>query len=94
MKKEVDLEIMPLLFFPPGKEMLFLGLYFAVIPYIVGLFILFFYISGRQLSIFKAITTEASPLLVWMVGYELLAAMLLAYIALKATVTALTGKRH
>ena len=94
MHQEVDFQKTPLLFFPPGKEMLFLGIYFITIPYIIGLLFLFFYISSAQLNIFKAIGMDASLLLVWMVGYELLAALILFYFITRSIVVAFSGSKN
>jgi len=40
-QQRVDLTKTPILFFPEGKEMLFLGIYFVTLPYITGLLFLF-----------------------------------------------------
>jgi len=81
-QKPVDLQKTPFLFFPPGKEMLFLGIYFVTLPYIVGLLFLFFYVSKGQAAIFGSITvnSDANFFLVWVIGYEILAAFILLMI--------------
>ena len=44
-KQEVDLQKTPL-FFPEGFEMIFLAIYFVILPYIAGILFLFnFYLS-------------------------------------------------
>jgi len=79
-KEGVDLQKTPFLFFPPGKEMLFLAIYFAVLPYITGLIFLFFYISEGKASIFKAIGVQSNFFLVWTIGYEILATLVVVWI--------------
>ena len=82
MKKPVDLQKTPFLFFPPGKEMLFLGIYFLILPYIAGLLFLFFYVSEGEASVFGSITvnSDANFFLVWIIGYEILATIAILWI--------------
>jgi len=75
MQQDVDLKKTPFLFFPPGKEMLFLGIYFVTLPYITGLIFLFFYVSEGKASTFGAVSVDSNFFLVWTIGYELLAAL-------------------
>ena len=93
MQQDVDLDRTPLLFFPPGKEMLFLGIYFITLPYIVGLLFLFFYISSMQVSIFQSIGMDTSIFLVWIIGYELIAVFVILYIIKNALMFAIFGKK-
>ena len=93
MQQDVELGETPLLFFPPGKEMLFLGIYFITVPYIVGLLFLFFYISNMQVSIFQAIGMDTSIFLVWIIGYELIAVFVILYIIKNAVTFAIFGKK-
>ena len=81
---EVDLQKTPFLLFPPGKEMLFLGIYFITVPYIVGILFLFTYIAEFNISVFRAVGTDSSLLLTWTVGYEIIAAIILLYIMINA----------
>ena len=84
MKQEVDLQKTPFLFFPPGKEYLFLGIYFITLPYIVGLVFLFFYVADGAASTFGAVSTDSNFFLVWIIGYELLAAFIILWIVKNA----------
>lgn len=83
-QQEVDLQKTPFLFFPPGKEMLFLGIYFVTIPYIVGLVFLFFYVSDGKASVFAPLSTDSNFFMVWALGYEIVAAFVLLMIAKSA----------
>ncbi|GEM_PF-856709 len=82
MQKPVDLQKTPFLFFPPGKEMLFLGIYFVTLPYIAGLLFLFFYVSEGKPAVFGSITvnSDANFFLVWAIGYEIIAAIIIVWI--------------
>jgi hypothetical protein len=82
VQQPVDLQKTPFLFFPPGKEMLFLGIYFAILPYITGLLFLFFYVSEGKPAVFGSITvsSDANFFLIWSIGYEILAAIILLWI--------------
>ena len=93
MQQDVELGETPLLFFPPGKEMLFLGIYFITVPYIVGLLFLFFYISNMQVSLFQSIGMDTSIFLVWIIGYELIAVFVILYIIKNAVTFAIFGKK-
>jgi len=84
MRQEVDLQKTPFLFFPPGKEFLFLAIYFVTLPYIVGLVFLFFYVADGEASIFGAVSTDSNFFLVWIIGYELLAAFIVTWIVKNA----------
>ncbi len=79
-QQEVDFQKTPFLFFPPGKEMLFLGIYFVTLPYITGLIFLFFFVSDGKASVFGSIGKDASFFLVWTIGYEILAVFILLMI--------------
>ncbi len=83
-QQEVDLQKTPFLFFPPGKEMLFLGIYFVTIPYIVGLVFLFFYVSNGNASTFGSLSTDSNFFLVWALGYEIVAVFILLMIVKSA----------
>jgi len=80
LKQEVELNKTPFLFFPPGKEFLFLGIYFATLPYITGLLFLFFYVSEGKASTFGAVSTDSNFFLVWTIGYEILAVLAVLWI--------------
>jgi len=87
-QQRVDLTKTPILFFPEGKEMLFLGIYFVTLPYITGLLFLFFYISEGKAAVFDSLTVSSDTnfFLVWMIGYEILAAVILLWILKSAIV--------
>jgi hypothetical protein len=78
-KQEVDLQKTPL-FFPEGFEMIFLGIYFMILPYIAGILFLFFYVADSSPDLFSSIYEDSFFMLTWTIGYEILAALLLLYI--------------
>ncbi len=80
MQQPVDLQKTPFLFFPPGKEMLFLGIYFVTLPYIAGLLFIFFYISDANAKTFGNISVDSNFFLVWALGYEILASIIILWI--------------
>lgn len=80
MQQPVDLQKTPFLFFPPGKEMLFMGIYFVTLPYITGLLFIFFYISDANAKTFGDISVDSNFFLVWALGYEILAAVIVLWI--------------
>jgi len=96
MKQPVDLQKTPFLFFPPGKEMLFLGIYFAILPYIAGLLFLFFYVSEGKASVFGSITinSDANFFLVWIIGYELLATVAILWIVKNAIMFSINNAQN
>lgn len=78
-KQEVHYEDTPL-FFPPGLEKIFLLIYFVSLPYITGLFFLFTYIAKSNYEAFLVLIKESSFIMVWAIGYEILAILTLLYI--------------
>jgi len=68
MQQPVDLQKTPFLFFPPGKEILFMGIYFVTLPYITGLLFVFFYISDANAKTFGDISVNSNFFLVWALG--------------------------
>ena len=86
MQQPVDLQKTPFLFFPPGKEMLFLGIYFATLPYITGLLFIFFYVSDANAKTFGNIGVDSNFFLVWALGYEVLATIIVLWIIKNAIV--------
>lgn len=78
-QKEVTYEDTPL-FFPPGYEKIFLLIYFVSLPYITGLLFLFLYVAKSQYKVFLSLNQEASFIMTWAIGYEILAALTLMYI--------------
>jgi len=93
-QQEVNLQKTPFLFFPPGKEMLFLAIYFITLPYIVGLVFLFFYISNGSASIFGDVSTDSNFFLIWIIGYEMLAAFILLMITKSAIMFTIRNSKH
>ena len=78
-QQEVDLQKTPL-FFPEGFEMIFMGIYFIILPYIVGILFLFFYVADASPDLFSSIYEDSFFMLTWTIGYEILAAIILLYI--------------
>ncbi len=78
-KQEVDLQKTPL-FFPEGFEMIFLAIYFVILPYIAGILFLFFYVAESSADLFSSIYEQSFFVLTWSMGYEILATLLLLYI--------------
>ncbi len=91
--QEVELYKTPFLLFPEGKEMLFLGIYFITVPYIVGILFLFAYIAQFDVSVFRAVGNSSSLLLIWTVGYEIIAAFVLLLIIKNAIVFTIKNRQ-
>jgi NAD/NADP transhydrogenase beta subunit len=69
------------IFFPYGYENIMLFIYFITIPYLVGLIFIFFYIGGGDYTVFLSLDNENSFMVTWAIGYEVVAAMILLWIA-------------
>lgn len=67
--------------FPEGYENLMLAVYFIAVPYIAGLLFIFFYIGKGDTTIFLSLNDENSFLITWAIGYEVVAAIILLWIA-------------
>lgn len=78
-QQEIDLQKTPL-FFPEGFEMIFMGIYFAILPYIAGILFLFFYVADSSADLFSSIYEQSFFVLTWSMGYEILATLLLLYV--------------
>jgi len=78
-QQEVDLTSTPL-YFAEGFEKVFLAIYFISLPYIAGLLFLFFYVSDGIYEVFLSLNKDASFILTWAIGYEILAVLTLLYI--------------
>jgi hypothetical protein len=76
---DVDLAQTPL-FFPEGFEKIFLLVYFVTLPYIAGLFFLFFYVAEGKIESFISLNDNSSFLLTWTIGYEIIAVLIILYI--------------
>lgn len=59
-----------------GYEGIFYTLYFISIPYLTGAIFLFFVVAGGRLEHFMLLEFNAF-LVVWMIGYEIVAALIL-----------------
>ncbi|HQS71742.1 MAG TPA: hypothetical protein PLH07_00500 [Sulfurovum sp.] len=69
------------LFFPEGYETIFLLLYIAILPYIAGFMFLFLYVSKANIDVFLAVYKNSFFILTWAIGYEIIAALALLWIA-------------
>ncbi len=78
-KQEVSLADTPL-FFIERYEKTFILLYFISLPYILGLFFLFFYISKGKSELFLPLSQSISSIFIWLIGYEILAVLILLLI--------------
>ncbi|MDQ7046181.1 MAG: hypothetical protein Q9M39_00535 [Sulfurovum sp.] len=78
-QQNVDLAQTPL-FFPEGFEKIFITVYFILLPYITGLFFLFFYIAEGDIKLFVSLNDQSSFLLTWTIGYEIIAAIIMLFI--------------
>lgn len=90
-KQEVKYEDTPL-FFPPGLEKIFLLIYFVSLPYIAGLLFFFIYIAKSNYEAFLKLVQESSFIMVWAIGYEILAALVLLYIIKMAITFSIENK--
>jgi len=84
-QQEVTFDDTPL-FFPEGLEKIFLLLYFITLPYLTGLAFLFFFVGSGNTSLFASLSHDASYLLTWIIGYEILAVIILLWILKSAIV--------
>ena len=84
-QQEVTFDDTPL-FFPAGLEKVFLFIYFITLPYLTGLAFLFFYVGNGDTSLFSSLNDDASYMLTWIIGYEILAVITLLWILKKAIV--------
>jgi len=78
-QQDVDLAQTPL-FFPEGYEQIFLGIYFISLPYIAGLLFQYFYIADAKVELFLSLNDQSSFLLTWLIGYEIVAGLVILYI--------------
>jgi len=81
-QKKVTFESTPL-FFPPGLEKIFLIIYFISLPYLTGIIFLFLIARGK-IEVFFSFYEESSFIIVWAMGYEILAVIILLFIAKSA----------
>ena len=78
-QKEIRFEDTPL-FFPRGLEKIFLLIYFITLPYLAGLLFLFFFVGKGKMELFKSLNNESSFIFTWIIGYEVIAILILLYI--------------
>ena len=78
-KQEVDITQTPL-FFPEGYEKIFIAIYFITLPYIAGVLFQYFYIADAKMEIFLPIYQNSLTILIWAIGYEIIAVIVLLYI--------------
>ncbi len=69
-----------IVFAPEGYESVFYTIYFVTIPYIAGILFLFLFIAGATYENFMLLNMN-SFFIVWAIGYEVIAALALTYIA-------------
>ncbi|MFT5662177.1 MAG: hypothetical protein ACI9TV_002825 [Sulfurimonas sp.] len=66
---------------PSGYEGIVYALYFILIPYVVGITFLFFYVAKAAYTNF-ALLDLSSVFIVWAIGYEITGAIILFFIFL------------
>ncbi|MEK6660056.1 MAG: hypothetical protein AABY36_10270 [Campylobacterota bacterium] len=71
-----EVEFSNYLLAPNGYEGIFYTIYFLAIPYAVGTVFLFFFIADASFGNFKLLDMS-SFLIVWLMGYEIVATLLL-----------------
>lgn len=71
-----NVDLKDYVFAPDGYEGIFYTLYFLMIPYIVGAVFLFFFVAGADYDNFMLLEISAF-FIVWMMGYEIVATLLL-----------------
>ncbi|MDD5399943.1 MAG: hypothetical protein PHQ93_02005 [Sulfurimonas sp.] len=76
-----EVEFSNYLLAPNGYEGIFYTIYFLTIPYAVGTVFLFFFIADASYGNFKLLDMS-SFLIVWLMGYEIVATLLLIAIFL------------
>lgn len=64
---------------PNGYEYIAYTLYFVLIPYIAGSIFLFFAVARSNFNNFKLLN-DAAYFIVWLIGYEIVATLMLLYI--------------
>ena len=79
LQQDVTFDDMPL-FFPEGFEKFFLTVYIITLPYIAGMAFLFLYIAHGNRSLFLTLYQETPFVVMWAIGYEIIAAVILVWI--------------
>lgn len=78
--------------FPEGLEKIFLAIYIVLLPYITGVIFLFFYVGSGDTETFMSLNQDASFMLTWIIGYEILAVLIILYIIKSAIKFSLNQK--
>lgn len=91
-KQEVDLTKAPL-FFPEGFEKLFIAIYFVTLPYIAGLLFQYLYLADAKLEVFLTLYENSMFILIWAIGYEIIATFILLYI-LKLAISSISFQNN
>ena len=79
-----NVDLVDSIMFPEGYENFMLAIYFLTVPYItgiIGLLFIFFYIGKGDTTTFLALNDDYPFLVAWAIGYEMLAAIILLWIA-------------
>ena len=76
-----NVDLVDSILFPEGYENIMLAIYFAIVPYIVGVLFIFFYIGKGDTDVFLALNNDNSFFIAWAIGYEVVAAIILLWIA-------------
>ncbi|MGB5964860.1 MAG: hypothetical protein WBF77_10300 [Sulfurimonadaceae bacterium] len=77
-QKEIDIKAFVIA--PEGYEVFMFSIYFLTIPYLTGLAFLYFFVAKASFSHFLNFKIS-SYFVIWMIGYEIVAVMILAMIA-------------
>ncbi len=77
-QQEVDIKAFVIA--PEGYEAFMFGIYFITIPYLVGLAFLYLFVAQASFSHFLNFKIS-SYFVIWMIGYEVVAVIILAMIA-------------
>jgi len=67
------------IFMPEGYEKIFLTLYFLLIPYLIGLLFLFFFVAHTSVTNFTSMNLTTF-VIVWAIGYEIVGTIILIII--------------
>ncbi len=74
-----EIDISDYIISPEGYESIVFSLYFLIVPYLVGLTVVFFYVADADFKTFQMIDFT-TLFVVWMIGYEVIAAVILFFI--------------
>ncbi|MEA2111863.1 MAG: hypothetical protein U9P71_07430 [Campylobacterota bacterium] len=79
LSQEVDVK--DYIISPDGYESIMFFIYFLTLPYLIGLTVIFFYVADGDFTKFQMVDFT-TLFVVWMIGYEVIAAVLLFFIFL------------